>query len=217
MKNLLIACFIILVSANFAFGELAYTPLDKSVKESDFVVTGTLQSVSENEVGALKISKGFLVIEKVISGNVRTEKEARLKPGDLIEVHWRNSTRGGCRFEIDAYTNGIWLLQIDSDGATKPLFPGAMVAVSKLDDVERLLKKLNRKTESVKTVKLKVDSNRDVEGLAIRNPNNQNSAISFGVYSIERKPNFALIRALFVVLGSLSMYYFLYRSRFKIR
>jgi len=217
MKNLLIGCFIIFVSANFAFGELAYTPLDKSVKESNLIVEGTLQSVSKIETEELEISKGFLLIEKVVSGNVRTEKGERLKAGDLIEVHWQNLKMFSCNFQIDAYSSGIWLLQLDNDGVTKPLFPGAMVSVSELNDVRKHLKKFKGKNESVKTVKIKDKPEDELQVVAAKNPNRPISPISFGIHSVERKPNMRLIWTLLVVLGALSLNYLLYRSRFKVR
>ena len=214
MKKLAIACLFILTFSNFAIGTLLYTPLDKSVKESDLIVTGTLQNVSESETEEFEISKGILLIEKVISGNIRTQNGEPLKTGDKVLVGWENSKMMSCRFEIAAFSKGIWLLQLESDGTTKSLFPGAMVSESDIPIVEKELKKQKRSNEALKTIR--ISDNSQQSSLA-EMPTGNDSKISFGIYSLERKINYQPILAFLIILGSISLYYLLYRSRFKIR
>lgn len=212
MRNVLATCLFILTFSNFAVGTLLYTSLDKSVKASDLIVIGTLQSVSKSETEEFEISKGILVIEKVVSGNVRTQNGEPLKAGDKIEVGWNNSKMMSCRFEIAAFSEGIWLLQLESGGTTKPLFPGAMVSVSELLNVEKELKKPKHSDKTAKTITIA-----DHKRLKPETPINSDSAISSGIYSLERKFDNRPVLTLLIVLGSISLYYLLYRSRFKIR
>ncbi len=92
MKTLFTACFIILSFSFNCFAMWALIPTDELVKESDLIVIGTLQSVSRYTKDNIDYSEGKIVVEKVISGNVKTTEGFSLKMGDKIKFKWQAST-----------------------------------------------------------------------------------------------------------------------------
>jgi hypothetical protein len=215
MKYLLAACVLICVFASVSFAELAYVPLKDAVKDSDLIIVGTLINVSERKEDSATYGTGEILVERFIAGNVKTANGAALKSGDRLRLDYAETF--ACvmgRHRAMENKKGIFLLTLKDNGEIRwedyrPL--------ETLTELETLLENGNATKPDLKTIKIQNAPEDEVRMVAAKNPNRPVSPVGFGIRSVERKPNFGLIRALFVVFGSLALYYFLYRSRFKIR
>lgn len=214
MKKLAVACFVILMLSAFGYAEFAILKIEGRVKNSNLIVIGRLLNTSETETETQKLSKGTLLIEKTISGNFVFSNGQRLKSGDKIKVEWQNSKMFACQFGFAEDTEEIWFLKVNDEGNIESLSPSTTAALDELPEVKKYLKKQKRSNEAVKTIRISDDS-QQISLAEI--PTGNDSKISFGIYSLERKPNYRPILVFLIILGSISLYYLLYRSRFKIR
>lgn len=218
MKTLPVTCFIILAVSYNAFAKWGFVSLDELIKESDLIVTGTLQSVSEYSKEDTDYGEGIILIEKVVSGNVKTINGFPLKTGDKIELKWHNLSMIACpRVEHKWSENKkeIWLLTVENDKSVRADYPGRSVSLDKLDEVKKHLRKRKSSNKTAQIVKTQND------GWQISQPiiAEQTSEIVYcALHSEESKQKeYSPFRALLVILASISLYYLLYRSRFKIR
>jgi hypothetical protein len=222
MKKIFIVCFIIFgFSVNsFAQSFSQWIPLDQLVKESDLIVRGTLRSVSHYTNDNTDYSEGVIVIEEVVSGSVKTTEDSPLKSGDRIKLTWQNpSTKIHGRIELGGSEDNevIWILRAKSDGnvTADNLFSIRAATTNQLGEIRKILRK-QRTRKDLQTVKLF-----DEICPSITNPNqqtqnsdtNQNHVIEVNIKSSQNSSLAVLITILF----SLSLYWILYRSRFKIR
>lgn len=219
MKTLFTACFIILSFSFNCFAMWALISTDELVKESDLIVIGTLQSVSKYTKDNVDYSEGKIVVEKVISGYVKTTEGLPLKLGDKIKFKWQASTLIVCpRLDHSGNENekGIWLLEVESDGTVSADYPRRFNSLDEMSEIKKILRKIKVRKTSQRVELLNENP------LNITNQQIQNSDI-FDNQTIEpiktsaTVDNYSTFNALLVALFSLGLYWILYRSRFKIR
>jgi hypothetical protein len=148
MNKIFIVCFIIFgFSVNsFAQSFTQWIPLNRLVKESDLIVMGTLHSVSRYTNDDTDYSEGLIVIEEVVSGNVKTTEDSPLKLADKIKLTWQNpSTKIHGRIEPGGSENNevIWILRVKSDGTVTAdnLFSIRAATTNQLEEIRKILRK----------------------------------------------------------------------------
>lgn len=214
MKNKLFVCLIILIFSTFVYGEFAILQIKERVKQSNLIVVGTLQDVSETETDKLRISKGTLVIEKVILGSFKNSQGQILKLGEKVQVEWTNSKMFACQFGFSENEKEIWFLNVDEGGNIQPLSPSTSASLSDLTEVKENLRKKD-KNNAVKILNT-LNDNDKVPQLSLPKATSEETVKC--LYSINAKQNqYSPFSAFLVILASLSLYYLLYRSRLKIR
>ena len=127
---LLIGIFLMLLSTN-VFAKWGFIPLEELVEDSDLIVVGTLQTVSEYTKDETDFSEGRILVESIIYGNVKTETNQFLKANDKLYLKWQNLSYIACpRIEHKYVLNqkGIWLLKVDPDGSVRADYPGRFVS-----------------------------------------------------------------------------------------
>jgi hypothetical protein len=212
MKKIVISFFVVTVLSTIVFGALAYFPIEKRVKDSNFIVIGSLKDVEEKETDEFQISKATLVIENVIYGNFISSNEQKLKISDELQVEWRNSKMFACKFGFFANEKEIWFLNVDKNGKIESLGSNTSSSLDDLKEVEKHLRKKGiDKTEKKIELQNEVQGNVSFDSVA-------NDETVKCLYSVDNKekeyyPNFALS----VFITSILLYFILYRSRFKIR
>jgi hypothetical protein len=222
MKKIFIICFIIFgFSVNsFAQSFREGILLDQLVKENDLIVTGTLRSVSSYTNDNTDYSEGIIVIEEFVSGNVETTEDSPLKLGDKIKLTWQNpSTKIYGRIELGGSVNNevIWILRVKSDGTvTADHFVSIRAATTnQLSEIRKILRK-EKTRKDLRKVKLFSETYP-----IITNPNqqdqnsdtNQNHVVEVS----SKSSDYSSLSVLVTILFSLSLYWVLYRSRFKIK
>ncbi len=215
MKNLFGACLIILTLAVSSFAEVSKVLLNVAVKESDLIIVGTLREISEKN-GSIGISgNGMILIEQFIAGNVKTDKGLTPSAGDGFELDYveNNACVMGSHRAIEN-EKGVFLLYFDESGELKA---EDFRPLSDLAEIKRLLKKGVRRQKASKMIKTLKDAEQEINVPSLKNPSEENSPITFGIDEIDPTPDFGAVRAFFVLSFSGALYYFLYRSRFKIR
>jgi hypothetical protein len=217
MKNLFIAWLIVLTFSGFGYGKFLIYPLEERVKNSDLIVIGTLYSVSKYETSDFEHSEGTIVVEKVISKNIKTTQNAPLESGDKIQVEWRNSKMFACKFNFSENEKGIWLLHIESDGTAEPLSPGSMAGLSELSGVKNHLR--NNIEKPAKIVVNQSEIKQIFQTPHVETSIEQSSETSFCAIgkNESKQKEYYPFQALSVISVSIMLYYFLYRSKFKIR
>jgi len=219
MKTLFTACFIILSFTFNCFAMWALIPTHELVKESDLIVIGTLQSVSRYTKDNIDYSEGKIVVEKVISGNVKTTEGFPLKLGDKIKLKWQASTLIICpRLDHRGNENekGIWLLEVESDGTVSADYPGRFNPLDEMNEIKKILRKMNvRKTSQ--RVELLNENPLNITNQQIQNSDTFEKQTIEPIKTSAPVGSYSALNALLVALFSLSLYWILYRSRFKIR
>lgn len=183
MKNILIVWVFVLVFCSNSFADLYIMSFEDLIKDSDIIVVGTLQSVSEDK----NKGEGEILIEEVLSSNARTNKDAQLKSGNKLQLKW--SEDFACVVGIhkrNENKKGIWFLNVADDGTVTSGHPQRFQSIDELSEIKNVLKKENFFETDNKVVNLAEKRN-------------------------------SLINTLLVILFSILFYYFLYRSRFKIK
>ncbi len=214
MKKLAVACFVVLMLSAFGYAEFAILEIKERVKINNLIVIGRLLNTSETETETQKLSKGTLLIDKTIYGNFVFSNGQKLKSGDKIKVEWQNSKMIACQLGFAEDTEEIWFLNVNDEGNIESLSPSTTAALDELPEVKEHVKKQKRSNEAVKTIRI---SDHSQQNSLAEIPTGNDSKISFGIYSLERKLNYQLILVFLIILSSISLYYLLYRSRFKIR
>lgn len=216
MKNKLFVVLIILMLSTIAQASFMILKIEERVKRHNLIVIGTLRDVSKTETEKLKIESAALSIEKILFGKFKDSDNQNLKIGDQIRVEWTNSKDFACQFGFSANSKAIWILNVDEKGNIEPLGPGSQAELTDLAEVEKYLNQKDKATAG-KLINTLNDAEPDLKSSEIEVSRSQNSEISFGLYSLERKINYRPVLTLLVILGAFSLYYLLYRSRFKIR
>jgi hypothetical protein len=216
MKKLFIAYFFILAFCYNSFATLSVIPLDELVKDSDLIVVGTLKSVSEYSYGGEKNGKGRIIVEQVIAGSVKTNEGLPLKSGDKLKLVWREDF--ACIYGTHKRTEnqiGVWFLKVEKDGTVISGHPSRFKSPEELSEIIDALKKergsanqVKSPAKSIKTVDAE-ESGKE----PIRTSDIDKSIKTVDVSRWEYSP----FNAFLVIIASLFLYYFLYRSRFKIR
>ncbi|HEX8246611.1 MAG TPA: hypothetical protein VF599_00375 [Pyrinomonadaceae bacterium] len=216
MKNLLIACIIVLAFASVSFAKLLFVPLKEAVNSSDLIVVGTLKGISEtNEEGTI-YGKGEIFVERFMAGNVSTSKGVTLKAGDRLQLNYIESFSCvyGSHKRIEN-EKGIFLLTLNQSAEIQS---EDFRSLESLKEIERFLKQGGKSGKVFKTIKTPDETaGRDSQIGLVENSSDRISEISFCAYSVQPKTKYYPFSALLVILASISFYYLLYRSRFKIR
>ena len=225
MKHFLTACFIVLVFSLNAFADLQYISTEESVKRSDFIVIGTLQSISniyQDDKNGGRISmgdgEGVFVVDEIIAGNVLTSDGLTLKSGDKLHLKWNEFS--ACLSGWHKRTEnekGIWLLLIDKDGTVETSHPAQFASLNELSQIKKYIKKYSRKFSKTVTIQIGSSQNSNPAQQSIETEKTTTSEMSFCEYSNQPKTKYYPFTAFLVILVSGSLYYLLYRSRFKIR
>ena len=143
MKNLFVAGFVVLAFSYNCFAKWGFVSLDELTKDSDLIVVGTLQSVSEYTENGIDYGKGNIVVEKVIFGNVKNADGFSLKPGDNLRLEWRNKSFIACPRIEHKYSENkkeIWLLTVEPDATVRANYPGRSRSLDELREIEKLLR-----------------------------------------------------------------------------
>ena len=217
MKNLFIICFVVLAFSFDVSARLALIPLNELIKDSDLIVVGTLTAISEKSEDFVIRGTGEIVIEKIIAGNVKTSKGFPLKFGDRLQLNYIEGFACvyGSHKRIEN-EKGIFLLTVnDKEEIQYENF-------SPLDDsseIKKLLQRGIKPNNIAKLIKIRNDAEQTSLTPSVEISENQNSETSYYTTqsSKSRAKEYSPFRAFLVILASIFLYYFLYRSRFKIR
>ena len=217
MKNLFVACIIVLAFSFNIFGKLMFVPLDEAVKNSDLIVIGTLKGISEkSEVGTI-YGKGEIFVERLIAGNVKTAKSVILKSSDRLQLNYIESFACvyGSHKRIEN-EKGIFLLTLNDNGEIQSK---DFRSLDDLPEIRKLLKKGIKPNEVAKTIKILNDVEQKLPTPMTETLVNQSPAKSFcPLYSNKSdEREYYPFRAFLVILLSILAYSVLYRSRFKLR
>lgn len=221
MKNLLISCFIVLLFAGNSFANLEYISTEESVKRSDFIVVGTLQSISDIYIedpnfGSVSVGdgEGILVIDKVIVGNVKTSDELILKFGDKLRLKWSEFSPclSGWHRRTEN-TKGIWLLNLNADGTVKTSHPAQFASYDSLPEIRKYIKMYSQKFTKTITIRSETIPNSNIS----LQDNEVSKETMSEISNLSETTRYYPFLAFLVILGSMFLYYLLYRSRFKIR
>lgn len=235
MKKISTVVFVILVFAFNLFAQsfTQWKPLERLVRESDLIVSGTLYSVSNYTKDNIDYSEGIIVIEEFISGNVKTTEDLPLKTGDKIKLTWQNpSTEIYERVELGGSEGNetIKILRVKSDGTVTVdnFFSMRAASIGQRREIRNILQK-QKTRKNLRKVKLFNEAYVDLPKVKLFNEtysdiNNQNrqiqnpNTIQNQITEVDKKaPSYSYPNALIIILFSISFYWILYRSRFKIR
>jgi len=217
MKSLFVACFIVLTFFCNAFAMLVIVPLDEAVKNSDLIVVGTLQGISDKSESGTTYGTGEIFVERFIAGNVKTAKGVTLKLGDRLQLNYVENfacvygSHRGIENE-----KGVFLLTLNDKGEIQSK---DFRSLNDLPEIRKLLKKGIKPIGIAKTIKMLNDAEQKPQRPVIETSVNQTSEkVFYAVDSSEsNEKQYYPLQAFLVVLLSVSLYFVLYRSRFKIR
>ena len=172
------------------------------------VVIGTLHSATENIEG---LGKGYILVDRVVTKEVRILEDGRfLRPDDNLKVTWADNWACVSGMHLGRENkNGIWLLTIQKDGTVTAGYPGRFRDLGDLREIEQILARDPNK--KVSRVDVLVD---DIGETSTGSFEATNAVEAIDVSSFD---DYSPYRGLFVALVSLGLYWFLYRSRFRIR
>ena len=136
MKRILLILAVVASCSANAFARWAWIPLEDLVQDSDVIVIGTLQEVSQYTHNGMDYAQGNIVIEEVIWGTAN--------PGEVFTLKWQNASGLVCprvEHRHNKDNKGIWLLTVDPDGVVRANYPGRFVELNERSKVEQCLAK----------------------------------------------------------------------------
>lgn len=213
MKNLPIGLFIVLAFTSSLYARLAIVTLDEAVKDKDLIIIGTLRYISERYEEDGTYGEGTIVVEKFIAGNVKTENGMLLKSGDKLHLNYAETFPCvmGWHKRIEN-EKGVFLLKLNDAGEIQYK---DFRSIEDLTEIKKLLKKGIRPSKLAKTIKIfdeNVSSSQPIFDRESSKP-----IYCDLVADSSGETDYSTLRALLVILASIRLYRFLYRSRFKIR
>lgn len=213
MKKLSIAWFIILIFAYSSFANLVIVTLDEAIKENNLIIVGTLKDISERFEEDGTYGEGKIVIEKFIAGNVKTEDGRSLKSGDKLHLNYAEtfSCVMGSHKRIEN-EKGVFLLKLNDEGEIQY---EDFRSLESLPEIRKLLNKGVKLNNDAKTIKI-FDENISFSQQKV-NSENAKPIYCDLVAESSKKTDYSTLQSLLVILASIWLYRFLYRSRFKIR
>ena len=212
MKNLTAACLIVLALALPCFARLTPVSLEEAIQNSDLIVVGILREVTQKEEGGTIYGEGKIVVEQYVTGNVKTRGGDKPAPGDRLQLNYIEDFT--CVYGAHKRMEGqrvIFLLSFDDNGEIRS---EDLRARESLADVQAVLAKGFKPRGVFKIIKIE---DKIEPATAAENPDEPPAEISFFAYSFERRSILGGFRAFLALLFSVSLYYLLYRSRFRIR
>jgi hypothetical protein len=215
MKNLHVACFIVLAFAYNSFATLIFVHLDEAIKKNDLIVVGTLKGISEKSEDGVIYGKGEIFVEQFIAGNVKTNKGFSLKSGDKLQLNYIEDFACvyGSHKRIEN-EKGIFLLTLNDK---EEIQSKDFRSLNDLLEIKKLLKKGTKPNEVAKTIKIQNDTEQIPQTSVIETSVNQTSE-KYPLFSNKSNTReYYPLPAFLVILLSVSLYFVLYRSRFKIR
>jgi hypothetical protein len=192
-----------LTFSTFGLGQACFRPsIERFVEWNNLIVIGELHNVSETVIGEGKISKGTLAIEQVIFGNFVSSSGQNLKPNDKIQIEWISVP--------DQNKRRIWFLDVDSNGKIKMQWD---ISLEEMSEVKKHLKK-KKADNLVKRIKLENEFQVVSRTKSVTEQKRVECLYSVQEAKPKKYPSFS---AFLAILTSISLYYFLYRSPFRIR
>ncbi len=219
MKRSILTIVIALSVSSNLIAKWALISTAELVKDSDLILVGTLQNVSEFTRDNVDYSEGFIVVEKVIAGNDKTTSGDILKSGDKIFIKWQNSSMIACprvEHKGDENVKGIWLLEVESDGTVSSDYPWRFSELDELDKLSKVVRetKLRRSLTRLAVVdEMLTNSNEERPSTT----ENELGEVPVEVRSTPPSSEYSLFDAGLVLVLCTFLYYLLYRSRFRIR
>lgn len=213
MKTKIFNCLLIFTFSTFAHASFVYFSIEKRVNANNLIVIGTLQTLSRTETDEFEINNGTLVIESVVYGNFANSVQRKLQKGDRISIEWRNVKSFGCKFGFADDHTEVWFLTVGKDGRIESLGPNSSSDLAKLNEVNKYVKKGSIDKTS-KYILLQNEIEKTTKTGSVGQEESANCA--FPAYKPETK-EYSFFSALLVILASISLYFIMYRSRFKIR
>ena len=212
MKNLLIIWFVVLLFVSNSFAKLDFVSLDEAIKNSDLIVVGTLKDITENFGDGVNTGNGNLIIENVIAGNVKTENENLLKTGDQLQLHYIESFSCvmGSHKRIENEM-GIFLLKLNDVGEIQY---EDFRSLNNLPEINELLNKEIKPNDIVQTIRV-INEDKQISQKTL-NIKTSETVISLMESTESEVKSYSSFQAFLTILASISLYYLLYRSRFKI-
>lgn len=122
--------------SSYSLAMWAIPPLDELVHDSDIIVIGTLEQVSEYTQNGMDYGQGSILIDEVVWGMEN--------PGGLLSLKWQNESILVCPRVEHRPNKGkkrIWLLTVEADGSVRADNPGRVVELGERARVEQYLAK----------------------------------------------------------------------------
>ena len=215
MKKVFVICFITLILSAVTFGNFLYLSIKERIESNNLIVIGELENVTETETREFRISKGTIVIDKIIYGRFVNSFQQKLKPGDKVKVEWRNSKMIACQFSFSENEKEIWFLKVEDKGKIVNLSPNTSSSLSELAEVKKHLKNKEGKDTNAKNIKTQKDFVK-TDSSSLSKISNENVTKQVLIPKTKNEGDSSFF-ALLVALASIYLYFVLYRSRFKIR
>jgi len=111
-------------------------PLNELVQDSDLIIVGTLEGVSQYSKDGVDYAQGTIRVNEVIWGSANV--------GDLLALKWQNASNIICprvEHRHNQSKMGLWLLTVESGGDVRADYPGRFVELGERSKVERFLMK----------------------------------------------------------------------------
>ncbi|HEY8563473.1 MAG TPA: hypothetical protein VIL74_24050 [Pyrinomonadaceae bacterium] len=214
MKKGIFVCLFTLTLAAFAYANFAVLEIKERVKQNNLIVVASLRDVSESETETERISKGTLTIEKIVFGEFKKNDGQPLSFNDKVRVEWRNSKMIACQFGFSEGGEQVWFLKVDERGNIEPLTPSTTASIADTAEIDAYLRKKDKtgRVESIDTI------NENERVFQVKPPEKSfEKPLTSMSAPKHRRKTFYPFPAVLVVVSSASLYYLLYRSRFKIR
>ncbi len=204
MKKIVSACVFQLVLSSGLWATWALIPLDELIKDTGLIVIGTLNSAQEDYEG---IGRGYISVDSVITSGATTWDNKPLANGDNIKITWADNwaCAGGMHLGWQG-TKGIWLLKIKDNGTVVAGYPGRFISIEELYTIRELLGR-QKEIRSVAVDISDVDSHSQ-----LREPESAQQINKF-----DTTEQYSMSRASFVLSLFVSLYWILYKTRFRIR
>ena len=210
MQKLFAAGFVVLIFSFSVFAKLAPVSLEDLVRNSDVILVGTLTDIAERREDGFIFGAGEIVVNEAVAGRVKTAAGVSLVPGDRLKLRY---TEGfACVYGSHRRIENeqvVWFLSI---GAGQEIDGADFRYLEALPEIKSITRKLSARDWPANVVKTENAAARNFPAV-VRPVDGEE--ISFCVYQVQ--PTFYPIPAFLVVIGSIWLYYLLYRSRFRIR
>ena len=186
-------------------GTWALVPLEKLVAESDLIIVGTLYDATENDAG---IGAGYIQVDEIVFGNVRTQSKLPLQLGDSVKIEWADNWACASGMHMGRRgKKGAWLLEVEPNGTVSAGYPGRFTTDEKqLNSIRNLVAKRKH------GLNVEVSIRRDVKGLSPRYAEAKQFVVPFDESELPR----AFARASLTFFLAFGLFFILYRKRFGI-